>query len=69
MRCMAGSSFDFRANEQCGTGVHHPHRVYCPDPDNCCDGAEDIGLLCGVDKQPWPCAVKQQHVAARRCAV
>jgi hypothetical protein len=68
MRCMAGSSLDFRSNGQCGTGVHHPHRVYCPDPEGCC-GWEDIGLLCGVDKQAWPCDAKREHVAARRRAV
>jgi hypothetical protein len=64
MRPMAGSSFGFRANEQCGTGQHHPHRVYCPRPETCC-GWDDLGLLCCVDKQEWPCDVKRAHVAAR----
>lgn len=59
------SSFDFERNGQCGTGDHHPHNVYCPEPEWCCQTWDRIALLCCVDGEPWPCATKREHVEER----
>jgi hypothetical protein len=57
---LAVSSWEFDRNAQCRTGDHHPHRVYCPDPGLCC--LEPVGpLLCCLDSETWPCAVKRSH--------
>lgn len=61
---MGLGSLDYRTGPQCGTDEHHPHRVYCPRPDECC-GWEDLGLVCHLDGEEWPCQVKRQHVARR----
>lgn len=68
MTRLAVTSWEFDRNSQCGTGDHHPHRVYCPDPGSCC-GQGSGGLRCCLDSEDWPCAAKREHAADRSGAL
>lgn len=65
MSYLPGKVLDYEPNFHCTSGQHHPHNVYCPEPDECCENYAPLGLYCCIDGEKWPCSTKQEHVAAR----
>lgn len=35
--------------------IHSPRYLRCPDPDN------PYAIVCRIDGEDWPCAVKRSH--------